>query len=301
VGSEFGFDSDRSGPIGWRQLATGVFEEAGILLPLFRPLLPRLPFSSVPPNHAGTFTYSLDRELNEILTAGGSEPTFVAAHTTYLHIPAYPNYLALSWEECLQVLRSPAYRIRDRSFDWQDADTPDDPIALRKWKVQRLQATITEAMERTRFLERGGRMVLFSDHGNRIGLTEENFQEDRYHHVVFATFALPRRDTDAPISLMDAGTVLGLVRGKPFDPVVEFAISDQAEWPLLVRSIKLNWDGTVKLDDELLMEMFQRLRSHRPWGGSKEPDQVRHGNSANGSIGLTRRRGRRGGDAGGRG
>lgn len=39
-GSDCDFDSDLSGPVGWRQLATNIFENASILLPLIKPILP---------------------------------------------------------------------------------------------------------------------------------------------------------------------------------------------------------------------------------------------------------------------
>jgi hypothetical protein len=180
-------------------------------------------------------------------------------------MPAYPNYLDLSWEECKRVLRSPAYRINDRSFDWQDTDQPDDAIPLRQWKLKRVQTALTEAVERSKFLERGGQMILLSDHGDRIGISKETFQEQRYHNVIFATFNLPERDTRLPISTIDSGSILRLVRREPFDPIVEFTVSEPAEWQPLVRSAKLEWSGRVHLSDDLLSIIFTRLRSHRPW------------------------------------
>jgi hypothetical protein len=68
VGSDFAFDQDFSGPIGWRQLASTIFENSSIMLPLIKSVFPKLPFSSVPPNHAGSYTYSIERELDEILS-----------------------------------------------------------------------------------------------------------------------------------------------------------------------------------------------------------------------------------------
>lgn len=266
IGGDYAFDQNRSGPMGWRQLSTIIYEDSSILLPLWKPVLPNLPFSSVPPNHAGVYTYSIERELSEVLSQPPHKKgTLVVGHSTYLHIPSYPKYSDLSWDECKRVLRSQAFRIMDRSFDWQDVDRPKDPIPLRHWKVQRIQTAITEAMEWTGFLQRGGRMILFSDHGDRAGISPKNLHEERYYHVMFATFGLPVRELNEPISTMDSGSILGLAQNGPFDPSVEFAISEPSEWPLLVNSSKLNWDGRVHLNREMLANIFKRLQSYSPW------------------------------------
>ena len=266
LGSEYAFDLDLSGPVGWRQLATSTFENASVVLPLFRPSLPRLPFSSVPPNHAGTFTYSIDREFNEMLSQSSAKgATLVMGHSTYLHLASYPKYFDLSLEECRKVLNSQAGRVKDRSFDWQDVDRPDDAIPIRRWKVMRVQSAIANALERSKFLERGGKMILISDHGDRVGLSPENFHEERYHRVMFATFGLPRRNASMPISVIDSGSILGLAEHRPFEPIVEYAMGDPAEWPLLMQSVRLRWDGSVHLDPDILSTIFTRLRSHRPW------------------------------------
>jgi hypothetical protein len=108
-------------------------------------------------------------------------------------------------------------------------------------------------------------MILFSDHGDRIDINYDNFHEGRFCNVMFATFNLPVRDMDKPISTMDAGTILGLVLHEPFDPVVEFTVAEPSEWAPLVHSAKLEWNGRVRLDEGLLSIIFRRLRSHRPW------------------------------------
>jgi hypothetical protein len=206
------------------------------------------------------------RQFNEVFSQSSSKTaTFVVGHSTYLHVPAYPKYMDLSWDECKRVIKSPAYRINDRSFDWQDTDRPDDPIPLHQWKLKRVQTALTEAVGRMGFLERGGRMVLLSDHGDRIGISPRNFHEEGYHNVMFATFNLPVRDASLPISTIDSGSILGLVDHEPFDPVVEFAISNPPEWRPLVDSAKLKWDGRVYLNDNLLSVIFRRLSSHRPY------------------------------------
>jgi hypothetical protein len=266
VGSDFTFDKNRSGPVGWRQLATNLFANASILLPLVKPILPWFPIFSVPPNHAGSFTYSIEREFNEIFCQSSpGQPTLVVGHSTYLHVPAYPLYLDLSWEECKRVLRSPAFQLNDRSFNWQDQDQLNDVIPLRQWKLRHVQTVLTASIERSRFLERGGKMILLSDHGDRAGISSENFQEERFHNVMFATFNLPARQQDIPISTIDSGSLLGLVQRAPFDPVVEFALGEPSEWPPLVHSAQLTWNGRVYLNQKLLTVIFERLQGHRPW------------------------------------
>lgn len=277
VGTQAGFDDDRSGPVGWRQLATSYVENASILLPLVRPLLPKLPFSAVPPNHLGTFTYNLDRELNEIfaMSSPGAR-TFVAAHLTYLHTPRFPQYAELSWQERLQVLGAEVRSVRDRSFDWQDIDLPTDPIPLNEWKEQRLQQAVVNSIETTKFLERKGRLFLFSDHGDRHGMTLDNFWEERYHRVLLLTFGLPTRDLEAPISLLDASSLLGLATESPaFDPIVEYMNSQSFEWSILMKSARPRWDGSVELDERLLRVIFRGLRSYRPWA-SQIPTRIDH-------------------------
>lgn len=271
VGADYAFDLDRSGPVGWRQLATSIFSNASILLPLTKPFLPMLPFTTTPPNQAGTYTYCIERQFNEVFSQSSSKKaTLVVGHSTYLHVPAYPKYMDLSWDECKRVMRSPAYRINDRSFDWQDTDRPDDPIPLHQWKLKRVQTALIEAVDRMGFLERGGRMILLSDHGDRIGISSRNFHEERYHNVMFATFNLPVRDASLPISTVDSGSILGLVEREPFDPVVEFTIGEPSEWRPLVDSAKLKWDGRVYLNDNLLSVIFRRLCTYRPYSQTSQ-------------------------------
>ena len=121
-------------------------------------------------------------------------------------------------------------------------------------------------MMRTKFLERGGRLLLFSDHGNRPGLTMDNFWQERYHHVLLTTFGLPSRDPDNPISLIEAGSLLGLAPNMPnFKPAVEFVMSQPRDWPELGKRARLRWNGSVELDQNILTKVFQRLRAYRPW------------------------------------
>jgi hypothetical protein len=267
VGSQAGFDEDRSGPLGWRHLVTFYVQNSSLFLPLVRPLFPHLPFSDAPPNHSGTFTYNVNRELNEIFSAHTpGRKTFVAAHLTYLHTPCFPKYFELSWKERLEILRAKVWSVKDRSFDWQDVHLPTDPFRLREWKIKRLLAAVSRTVDETQFLERGGSLILFSDHGDRVGLNMENFWRAQYHHVLFVTFGLPQRDPTRPISLLEIGALLGFAPfATTFPPVVELSLAQAMEWHTLIRSGHLHKDGTVTFDLQLLTDLFRQLRVYRPW------------------------------------
>lgn len=270
VGSQAGFDQDRSGPVGWRQILLPAVANSSVLMPLLRPALPRqwpTPYAS---NQAGTFTYDVRRDVRAILRAGDpDEDTLVAAHLTYAHLPAYPRSADLSWSELGRVALAPARAIRDRSFDWQDVDLPTDPVPLRAWKLDHLRRVIGSELRQSRYLEQGGRLVLFSDHGDRAGLTMENFTEARYHHVLLATFGVPPRCQGQPVSIIDIGSLLGFSTARA-EPAVEFAIAPPALWPQLVVTARLRWSGAVDLDEGLLARISQDLRGHVPWPGVKE-------------------------------
>lgn len=271
VGSQAGFDDDRSGPVGWRQLATQLVENASLLLPVVRPMLPRPLLGSVPANHAGTFTYDVDRELDGIFGEGdGDGRALVVSHLTYLHHPRFPSYEELTPAEARGVWWTPAGDVRDRSFDWQDQHASSDALDLRPWKVRRLTTAVAAAIDRTDFLDpaRRGQLLVLADHGDRAGLTPSTFWKSGYHHVPLLTVGLPARpDTDAPVSLLDVASLIGLApAGEPaHDPQVEFAVAAPRDWPRLVRSVQLAWDGSVALDPTLLAGIFRGLRSHRPW------------------------------------
>jgi hypothetical protein len=268
VGGEAGFDENRSGPLGWRQIILPPASEASLLLPLVRPLLPRLPFSPAQPNQAATFTYDLDRDLREMLTAGREgRPTLVAAHTAYLHMKAFPRRNQLNTEQWRALFVTPLFTLLDRSFDWQDVDQEWDPIPLHAWKHRRLLAAVVEGIEKTTFLERGGRLILFSDHGDRFGVTPDNFAEPRYFHVPLVTFHLPGRDPELPISLLDIPTLAGLTPDRPPAPVVvDYAMTPPVLWPVILEQTRPRWDGSVEPPQELLAKAFRRLRSYQPVG-----------------------------------
>lgn len=267
VGTTAGFDEDRSGPLGWRQVILPPAANASLLLPLVRPLLPRMPGSPAPPNLAGTFSYDLDRDLVAVLTAGDrGRRTLVAAHTAYLHMEAYPRTADLTGNELAILATAPLGHLKDRSFDWLDHDRPDDPIALHKWKHRRLLAAVVAAVQDTGFLDRGGRLALFSDHGDRAGITLDNFGDPSYFHVPLATFGLPARDPEQPISLLDLPALAGLTPDvPPAPPVVEYGMTRPEDWHRLIEHTRLRWSGAFETDPEVFAEALRDLRAFRPW------------------------------------
>jgi len=279
VGSQAGFDDDRSGPVGWRQLTTQLVEDASLLLPVVRPMLPRWLSGPVPANHSGTFTYDVDRELDGIFGEGDDGGrALVVAHLTYLHSPRFPSYAELTPNEARRLWWMPAGEVRDDSFDWQDRHTSDDAFDLRSWKVRRLGTAVEAAIARTGFLApaRSGQLLVLADHGDRVDLTPDTFWKPEYHHVPLLTVGLPARlDTDTPVSLLDVGSLIGLTPAdEPAnDPKVEFTVSVPADWARLVNSVELAWDGSVGLDQKVLARIFRSLRSHRPWP-ARHPAQV---------------------------
>jgi hypothetical protein len=264
VGSRAGFDDDRGGPVGWRQLLLAIVADNSLLVPIVKPVLPRFWPSLSPPNHAGTFTYDLRRDVRRILrAANGKQPTMVTAHINYLHHAAYPSSRDLSWSELARIATAPAGVIRDRSFNWQDRDEPSDPVRLRAWKLKYVHEVIASEVDTAQYLGNGRRFVLFSDHGDRVGLTVENFSEKSYYHVPLVTFGVSPRCTRAPISLIDVGSLLGFAHVRAV-PSVEFTIAPQEQWSTLVKTASLRWSGAVDLDRELLADVYRGLRRYDP-------------------------------------
>jgi hypothetical protein len=260
-----GFDESRSGPVGWRQLLLPIVANGSVLVPFIGSALPRPWPGGAASNESGTFTYDLGREIRGLLRAGrDGERTFVAAHLTYVHLPSYPRIFDLTSDERWTVLKAQARRVRDRTFDWQDRDLPDDPLPLGVWKIRRVQSIIRREFIDSGYLQQGGRLVLFSDHGSRLSLDPDTFGDNRYHHVLLATFGLPARCPSQPISLIDIGRLLEMSDVQS-PPVVEIAMPSKDQWPVLFKTSHFRWSGEVDLDPGLLSEIFKGLRSHEPW------------------------------------
>ena len=193
----------------------------------------------------------------------------MTAHLTYTHLSAYPGSFDLSWPEIHSIARTPAGVIVDRSFDWQDVDRRGDPLKVHAWKLKHLLRVVQEEVSASHYLERGGRLVVFSDHGDRAGLTLETFARDRYYNVLLATFGLPQRCAREPISLIDIASLVGLSSTRA-QPSVEFALAPPKAWPALVTSARLRWTGEVDLDPALLAPIFKQLRRYDPWPDAEE-------------------------------
>ena len=265
VGSRGGFDEDRSGPVGWRQLLLPIIANNSFLVPVLKPALPHVWPMAMPPNQPGTVTYDVRREVREILRAGVKDQrVLVAAHLTYTHLPAYPSSADLSWPQLQRIAGAPAKIIFDRSFDWVDADLPTDPVPIHGWKIVHLQDVIVSEVDAARYLDQGGKLVVFSDHGGRADLSLETFHDKRYHHVLLATFGLPSRCTENPISLADIGLLLGL-NDERTDPSVEFMFTPDTLVPNLVKASQVRWSGDVEIDRRLVAKLFGELRRHQPW------------------------------------
>ena len=235
------------------------------MIPVLKPALPHVWPMAMPPNQAGTITYDLRREIREILRAGTREQRIlVAAHLTYAHLPSYPSSADLSWQELQRIARAPAMTIFDRSFDWKDVDRPTDPVPLHRWKIAHLQDVIAAEVDAARYVDEGGQLVVFSDHGDRADLTPETFHDKRYHHVLLATFGLPSPCTENPISLADIGLLLGLTDRRT-NPLVEFMYTPETLVPNLVKTSKVGWSGDIDIDSRLAARLFGELRSHQPW------------------------------------
>ncbi|HEY5609876.1 MAG TPA: hypothetical protein VIL97_01610, partial [Thermoanaerobaculia bacterium] len=273
VGSDAGFDRNRSGPRGWLQVATTGVKDASVLLPLLLPRLPEIPFASTPRNQAGTYCFDVIGEINAILTAGSATPggDFIAAHLDYLHQPRYPRYSEMSAREAGDVRWVPVWDIRDPSLDFNYPPIKHDPLKLYAWKLQNIQKLVTAEIEQTKFLapEKANRLVILSDHGNRAEMEAENFGREEFYRVVFIGFGTAPRDAQKPISLLDAAELVGLddpTRRGAAEPIVEFTSVTNEEWEELVKTARLRWNGDSGLNGALIASIGKRLLGYRPHG-----------------------------------
>jgi len=276
VGTEAGFDLDRSGPLGWLQLATASLKENSVFLPILLPRLPRLPGARTPRNQSGTFGFDVAAELDDLLASErDAGATFSAGHLDYLHQPLYPRFDELAPAERTRVLGSPVAAVEDLSFDWQYPTIPGDALGVYSWKVRHVQRMVIDALERTGFLEsdRGNRLILFSDHGSRKDLTVATFERPKYWNVVLATFGADARSRDVPLSLLDVPALLRLedsTRPVPDSPEVEFAGVEVTDLPRLAPYFLP--DGRVLFAPDVVARIGRTLRTFRPFG--EPPHQI---------------------------
>lgn len=270
AGARGGFDADFGGALGWHQMSTAWLKNSGVLLPLLLPLLPDVPGARTPRNQVDTFCYDLDSDLARVLEPGEGR-RFVAAHVTYLHESRYPSFPEMGPEERRRVLRAPAGRVFDDSFNWLHEDEPDAPIPLRRFKWDRLQRLLSEYLRSSGVLEpsRGNVVVVFADHGPRHGLKQETFCEPRFWHVPLLSWGdrsgLP---VDAPLSLGDLDRIAGLARpGAPrVPPRVTFASVPPKDWAELMSRTRPRPDGSTELPGEVLARIAGRAESCDPAG-----------------------------------
>ena len=229
--------------------------------------LPHIPGARTPPNQSGTYAFDVGAELRAVLTAGvGAPRSLVLAHLDYLHQARYPRFSVLTPTERVLVVAAPVRALRDLSLHWQYPDVEDEPLGLYAWKIRRVQQLVRDEVLASRFLDpaKGNSLVLFSDHGNRARLTLNTFTDARYHRVVLATFGVPSRDTEAPISLLDLGDMVGFPdasRPGPSPPVVEYTNVIGREWSELLRTASVRGRGEVILDCGILRALAERLRT----------------------------------------
>jgi hypothetical protein len=241
-----------------------------VFLPLILPWLPELPGRGSPPNQAGTYAFSLRRELGEIFAGRRAESgSLVLGHIDYLHQARFPGLSELTDAQRAAVREAPLSGLVDRSIDWQYPNAAGDPIGLYAWKVRRLQELLVVAVRDSGVLHpaRNNQLVLFSDHGARTGVTEQNFGDEKYRHVPLVSFGAAKRDSVAAISLLDISSLVGLPdekRPAPHAPLVEYANVSNEEWASLVKKSRPRADGGVELDREILKILGARLRAFDP-------------------------------------
>ena len=101
-------------------------------------------------------------------------------------------------------------------------------------------------------------------------MSYDNFGDERYHHVVLATFGLSPSCPKDPISLIDIGRLLGFSDVRA-EPTLEFAAPEPGTWPVFLKKNKLRWSGQVDVLEELLAPVFATLRRHEPWPKPASP------------------------------
>lgn len=277
LGSRAGFDHDRSSPLGWLYMSTGFVKDSSIFLPVLLPRLPRLPFARSPRNQEGTFAYDLGQDIRDALTAGsGEHPAFVIAHFDYLHAYGYPRYRDLGRTGTRIVRAATVNALQDQSLDPEMPEIEGDPLALGKWKVGHIQRVLDEQLRSAKFLAKGNKLVVLSDHGARKGLSEGNFGNPAFFHVVLTTFGLPARDPRAPISIADVPALIDMPAPdvtQPIPPLVQHAMPSPEERAVIQQSIVtgkrgsgLKLDGRVILDPLVVRAVMSRLTTFVPLG-----------------------------------
>lgn len=270
VGSNGGFDVNRSGPKGWLQPGTAAIKDASMVMPVLLRLLPRIPGAKSPPNQSGTFAYDLRRELVEIATAGRpGQRLFIAGHLDYLHQPAYPGYHEMSSEQRRAVALAPVRTVRDLSIHWQYPRVDGEPFPLYSWKLGRLQRVVADVIETYDLSNptRENRLVILSDHGPRVGMSIRNFSAPHLYNVPLLTSGIPKYEE--PLSLLDVDRLIGLedaTRPGPAPLTVEYTnLSGLDEERVVMVSSAIQRTGEVKLNPFIIARFGQRMLRFSPF------------------------------------
>jgi len=272
VGSAAGFDHDRSGAKGWLQSATSSAKNGSVLLPFLISRLPQLPFSRVPANQSATYSFDLRVLVRSILTSHqGPQPVFAVAHLGYLHEDAYPRFADLPPSYRSVLLKARVDSLRDFGGEWQLPIVPGDSIDLNAWKIQNVQTVVVEEIRESGFLapQNRNRLLLFSDHGKRTLLNNENFTRPVFYEVPLITFGLPARDVQEPISLLDITSLIGLDDPSlpaPAAPVVEYVnMQTMDEFRNAVLGAEWLADGRINMRPEVIQKYVGLLKSYNPF------------------------------------
>ncbi len=279
VGSLAGFDHDRSGVKGWLQNATTAAKNGSVLLPFFISRLPQLPFSRVPANQSGTYSFDLRVRVRSILTSHqGPKPVLALGHLEYLHEEVYPRFADLPPSYRSVLLKARVDSLRDFGGEWQLPIVPGDAIDLNNWKVQNVQRVVIEEIRKAGFLapQNHNRLLLFSDHGKRTLLNNENFTLPVFYEVPLITFGLPGRDVHQPISLLDISSLIGVddqSQGAPATPAVEY-VNLQSFDEFKNAVLKADWlaDGRINMRTEVAEKYLALLKSYNPFVDPAPPN-----------------------------
>lgn len=281
IGSMGGFEYDHSGPMGWLDNATVGAKNGSIFVSFFASRLPRLPFSQIRRNQAGTYAFDLRSTVHSIFTRHeGSRPVFAVAHLGYLHDDCYPHFAELSSVERRLLLTARIDSLKDSGSEWQILPIQGDRLDLRNWKNRRIQSVIIDELRRSGFLEAANhnRLVILSDHGVRAGLTVDNFNNESYYRVPLITFGLPVRDVNTPISLLDISSLVGMEdhsSPEPADPVVEYVnFRGPFEYVGQIKAAKWTADGRITYRPGTENAYLNLLRSYSPY--PLAPEQSAH-------------------------
>lgn len=272
VGSMAGFDHDRSGAMGWLQNATSAAKNGSVLLPLLISRLPQLPFSRIPANQSATYSFDLRAMVRSIMTSHqGSKPVLAVAHLGYLHDETYPRFADLPSGYRSVLLKARVDSLRDFGGEWTLPIVPGDSIDLNSWKVQNVQTVVIEEIRKLGFLapQNRNRLLLFSDHGKRTLLNNDNFTRPVFYEVPLITFGLPARDVQEPISLLDIASLIGIddpslpARAAPVVEYVNMRTMD--EFTNAVLGAEWLADGRINMRPEVTEKFLGLLKSYNPF------------------------------------